>query len=347
MLLIGTLIASWVGTTGASMLLIHPLLRANANRRHKSHTVIFFIFLVSNVGGALTPLGDPPLFLGFLSGVPFFWTLKLLPHMAVLAVFLLLMYWLIEHRYYRQEIDEHHGRLLVDSNPEPVRVVGLRNLPLLLVIVFAVLLSGIFKWGAADVGGVHVPWQNIGRDVLLIVAGLTSLRITPRALRSANSFTWEPIREVAILFSAIFMTIIPALAILNAGSEGALGFLIGTLEHPWHYFWLCGGLSAFLDNAPTYLTFFNSVLGKFYEGMPKGESVPLLIEEHALLLEAISAGAVFMGAMTYIGNAPNFMVRSIAEERGVNMPSFFGYLARWSLLFVIPGLVLVTLIFFR
>jgi Na+/H+ antiporter NhaD/arsenite permease-like protein len=346
LLIIGTLIASWVGTTGASMLLIHPLLRANANRRHKAHTVIFFIFLVSNIGGALTPLGDPPLFLGFLSGVPFFWTLKLIPHMATLAAFLLVVYYLVDSRYYRIELREMRGEQPAPGN-EPVRLAGLRNVPLLLGIVLAVLLSGVFEWGEADVVGIHIPWQNLARDFTLVCIGLISLGVTPRQLRAENEFTWEPIREVAYLFAGIFMTIIPALAILNAGTHGALGFLIESVNHPWQYYWVTGSLSSFLDNAPTYLTFFNTVLGKFYSGVPFATSVPQMIEQHAVLLEAISAGAVFMGAMTYIGNAPNFMVRSIAEERGVAMPSFFGYLFRWSLLILVPGLLLVTLIFFR
>jgi Na+/H+ antiporter NhaD/arsenite permease-like protein len=346
-LLIGPLIAAWVGTTGASILLIHPLLRANANRLHKAHTVIFFIFLVSNVGGALTPLGDPPLFLGFLSGVPFFWTLKLLPHMTVLAAFLLVLYWLIDTYYYRRETQQVRSEHSLTVDGDPVRVDGLRNLPLLVAIVFAVLLSGVFHWGDAVIAGIHVPWQNIARDAVLIAVGLTSLRITPRSLRAANQFSWEPIREVALLFAGIFMTIVPALAILNAGTDGALGSIMQTIKLPWHFFWVTGGLSAFLDNAPTYLTFFNTVLGQQYSGMPTAESVPLLLEEHPVLLEAISAGAVFMGALTYIGNAPNFMVRSIAEERGVAMPSFFGYLFRWSLIILVPGLLLVTFLFFR
>jgi Na+/H+ antiporter NhaD/arsenite permease-like protein len=219
--------------------------------------------------------------------------------------------------------------------------------PLLLGIVFAVLLSGVFKWGEADVVGILIPWQNLARDFTLLSMGMISLGITPRTLRAENQFTWEPIREVAYLFAGIFMTIIPALAILNAGIHGALGFLIEAVTHPWQYYWVTGGLSAFLDNAPTYLTFFNTVLGKFYSGAPLATSVPQMITEHAVLLEAISVGAVFMGAMTYIGNAPNFMVRSIAEERGVAMPSFFGYLFRWSLLILAPGLLLVTLVFFR
>ncbi|MFQ5600454.1 MAG: sodium:proton antiporter [Candidatus Krumholzibacteriia bacterium] len=341
---IGTLIASWVGTTGASILLVHPLLRALANRRYKAHTVIFFIFLVSNIGGALTPLGDPPLFLGFLNGVPFFWTLHLIPHMLLLAAVLLAVYYVMDRHYYRRE-GQHHPP--TRGPAEPIHLAGLRNLPLLLGIVAAVLLSGVLHLHDVRVLGIDIPWHNLMRDAALVVIGLVSLRITPHELRAANQFTWEPIREVAYLFAGIFMTIVPALAILNAGERGQLAFLIRAVEAPLEYFWITGSLSAFLDNAPTYLTFLNTALGKFYAGTETHQAVHMLIEEHARVLTAISAGAVFLGAMTYIGNAPNFMVRSIAEERGVAMPSFFGYLARWSLPILVPCLALVTYVFFR
>ncbi len=343
-LLVGTVIASWTGTTGASMLLIHPLLRALENRRHKAHTVIFFIFLVSNIGGALTPLGDPPLFLGFLSGVPFFWTMHLLPHMLLLSAILLVAYYILDRRLYAREVEERS--VGTPQMVEPVRIDGMRNLPLLAGVVGFVLLSGILRWGEVHVFGTAIPKQDLLRDFGLIALGLISLKITPRALRQANQFTWEPIREVAYLFAGIFMTIIPALQILHAGEEGPLGFVIRSVQTPLQYFWITGGLSAFLDNAPTYLTFLNTALGNFYTGVPTREAVGKLIEEHTIILAAISAGAVFMGAMTYIGNAPNFMVRSIAEERGVAMPSFLGFLVRWSLPVLGPCLIVVTLIFF-
>ena len=344
LLAIGTLIASWTGTTGASMLLIHPLLRALANRRHRVHTVVFFIFLVSNIGGALTPLGDPPLFLGFLSGVPFFWTLHLIPHMCVLSGLLLVIYYVLDRRLYAGELRE--GSVVTASGSEPVRLDGLRNLPLLAGIVGFVLVSGIVHWDEVDVLGIVIPGQDLLRDAGLVVIGFVSLRITPGALRAANHFSWEPIREVAYLFAGIFMTIIPALQILHAGENGPLGFVIRMVDRPVEYFWITGGLSAFLDNAPTYLTFLNTALGRFYPGVPVRDAVHELIATHERVLAGISAGAVFLGAMTYIGNAPNFMVRSIAEERGVAMPSFLGFLGRWSLPVLGPCLIVMTVVFF-
>lgn len=348
LLLIGTLIASWVGTTGASMLLIQPLLRANQNRRYRAHTVIFFIFLVSNIGGALTPLGDPPLFLGFLNGVPFFWTMHLLPHMGVVAAVTLAIYFVLERRFYARDVRENEaGRRAFERGGDPVRVAGLRNLPLLLGIVAAVLFSGTVHWRDVHVLGIDIPLHNLARDGMLLAIGATSLLLTPRDLRLENRFTWEPIREVAFLFAGIFMTIVPALAILKAGEAGHLGFLIRAVESPMDYFWVTGALSSFLDNAPTYLTFLNTALGKFVPGVETHTAVHHLIAEHVRVLAAISSGAVFMGAMTYIGNAPNFMVRSIAEERGIRMPSFFGYMLRWSLPILVPGFLLVNLLFFR
>jgi Na+/H+ antiporter NhaD/arsenite permease-like protein len=348
LLLVATLIASWVGTTGASMLLIHPLLRANQRRRYRVHTVVFFIFLASNVGGALTPLGDPPLFLGFLSGVPFFWTLHLIPHLAVLAAMLLLTYYIVERRAYAKDVAEQAGGAAVfGRGDDPLRLAGRRNLPLLLGIVSVVLFSGTVQWRSVPVLGVHVPLQNLLRDGLLLAIGLASLWTTPRAFRAENQFTWAPMREVAYLFAGIFMTIIPALAILQAGEAGALGFLVRAVERPADYYWATGLLSAFLDNAPTYLTFLNTALGKYFTGVETHAAVARLIAEEVRILAAISAGAVFFGAATYIGNAPNFMVRAIAEERGVRMPSFFGFILRWSVPFLLPGLLLVALLFFR
>jgi len=347
MLLIGTLLASWMGTTGAAMLLIRPVLRANSKRIRKTHTIVFFIFLVANIGGSLTPLGDPPLFLGFLHGVPFFWTLRLLPHMLFTSVLLLVIYYVLDSRYYRMEM-----RLRKNEEPEtgeekvPIRVDGYHNFLFLAGILGGVLLSGLWKAGSVDVMGVHVHVQNLFRDGAILLMGALSLLSTSKKLRKDNEFTWEPIREVAYLFAGIFMTIIPALAILKAGAKGPFGFLIRSVEEPWHYFWVTGGLSSFLDNAPTYLTFFNTQLGQFYAGQEELVAVSKLIHEQPTYLAAVAAGAVFMGANTYIGNAPNFMVRSIAEEAGVDMPSFFGYMVRWSLPVLVPIFVLVTFIFF-
>ncbi len=348
-LAIGTVLASWFGTTGAAMLLIRPILRANASRRHRVHVVVFFIFLVANIGGSLTPLGDPPLFLGFLHGVPFFWTLNLLPHMGIAAVVLLVLFYVVDLRYWRRELAAGSRPALrpaaIDAGP--LRVDGLYNLLFLAGIMGAVLLSGMWQSErGVTIGGVFVEFPSLARDGLILIMGGLSLAATPRRLRDANGFSWEPIREVAILFGGIFMTIIPALAILRAGSEGHLGFLIESVTHPWHYFWVTGALSSFLDNAPTYLTFFNTQLGRFYPGLPEAQAVGLLVTENKVFLEAVAAGAVFMGANTYIGNAPNFMVKSISEEAGVPMPSFFGYMFRWSIPILIPVFILVTWVFY-
>ncbi len=351
LLLIGTAIASWVGTTGASMLLIRPLIRANAYRQNKIHLIVFFIFLVSNIGGSLTPLGDPPLFLGFLHGVPFFWTTTaLFPHMLLISVILIVLFFVVDTLMFKRE----GGVVPDDGASEPIRVDGLFNLIFLLGIVAAVLMSGTAKWGEINILGVHVAWQNIARDVLIVVMGLLSLRFTPFSgeLRQANEFSWEPIEEVAKVFAGIFMTIIPALAILKAGENGALRGLIGAIKEPIHYFWITGTLSSFLDNAPTYLTFFNTALGQLHltEAMvPEILSTPFdsLPKDHQTfvnLLTAISVGAVFMGANTYIGNAPNFMVKAIAEQSGIRMPSFFGYMI-WSVGILVPLFVIVTLVF--
>ncbi len=354
LLLIGTVIASWIGTTGASMLLIRPLIRANEYRKSKVHLVVFFIFLVSNIGGSLTPLGDPPLFLGFLHGVPFFWTTTaLFPHMLFISVILIVLFFIIDTFMFKRE----GGVVPDDGVSEPIRVEGLFNLVFLFGIVAAVLMSGTFKWGDINIFGVHVYWQNIARDVLIVVMGLLSLKFTPFSgeLRQSNEFSWEPIEEVAKVFAGIFMTIIPALNILGVGEKGALSGLIVAIQEPYHYFWITGILSSFLDNAPTYLTFYNTALGKLHlieAQVPEILNTPfaeLAVTEHQTfvrLLTAISVGAVFMGANTYIGNAPNFMVKSIAEQSGIRMPSFFGYMI-WSIVILVPLFVIVTFVFLR
>jgi Na+/H+ antiporter NhaD/arsenite permease-like protein len=342
LLLIGTILASLIGTTGASMLLIRPVLRSNSWRRHKVHTMVFFIFLISNIGGALTPLGDPPLFLGFLHGVPFFWTFKLLPHMAFASGILLALYFVLDTFYYRKE----EKTVQQSSAREPLEIQGTHNFLFLTGIVGGVLFSGLVKIGEVNIFGIHQSIENILRDCILIIMGLLSLVTTKKTIRRSNEFGWGPILEVAYLFAGIFMTIIPALAILKAGENGALGFLIRSVDRPAHYFWASGSLSSFLDNAPTYLTFFSSALGKFYPGMPEAEAVARLIVEKIPYLAAISAGSVFMGANTYIGNAPNFMVKSIAEEAGVAMPSFFGYIFKYSLPILVVLFVLMTFVFF-
>ncbi len=341
-LLIGTFLASWIGTTGASMLLIRPTLRANAWRKRKVHIIVFFIFLVSNIGGSLTPLGDPPLFLGFLHGVPFFWTFHLLPEMGFLAAALLALFFLVDNYYYRREEAEDKT-----FKKQPLQIDGLHNIVFLLGIIFAVLLSGLWHPGDVVLLGVHLPIESLVRDSIMILMGIFSLASTSSVIHKENEFTWFPIKEVAYLFAGIFMTIVPALAILRAGENGALAPLIISMKDPAHYFWVTGVLSSFLDNAPTYLTFFNTALGKFFSTVPANESVHMLIAQQNQFLKAISCGAVFMGANTYIGNAPNFMVKSIAEEAGLRMPSFFGYIFKYSLIILMPLFVLITLVFFR
>ena len=492
LLLIGTVLASWMGTTGAAMLLIRPILRANAWRKHQKHVVIFFIFLVANIGGSLTPLGDPPLFLGFLKGVDFFWTMKLLPVMLPVSIALLIIFYCFDTWLFRKE-----GEPPEDGVHEPLRLEGKWNFLLIAAIIGSILFStwagknwftkstiaehhrgievvttdgqtfkgyslsteksetdlkivtadgqtntvalasiktrnspkkpikpsplfneeekaeaatteleafvkkhgdkefdeaklkgdeakeynelretqfaavkkvnalrGTISHDESD--GIHlldvtVPYTNLLRDGLLLLIAFLSMRITPMYkmvkdehghdvpaegeeetnVRAANGFTWEPIREVAKLFAGIFICMIPAILILKAGTEGALGVVINAVMNPDNsannmmYFWFTGVLSSFLDNAPTYVVFFNTA----------GGDPATLMGPMAQTLLAISCGAVFMGANTYIGNAPNFMVKSIAEEKGVEMPSFFGYMG-WSILFLIPVFIIVTLFFF-
>ena len=341
-LMIGTLLSSVIGTTGSAMLLIRPIIRANAHRKNKVHIIVFFIFLVANIGGSLTPLGDPPLFLGFLHNVSFFWTLSLFPHMALLSGILLTMFFFLDTYYLKKE------NIVEDKNEEkePIRILGWHNAFFLLGVIGGVLFSGMVKLPEANIFGIHLGFQNIVRDVFLVLMGILSLKTTKKVIREGNGFTWFPIQEVAILFAGIFMTIIPALALLKAGESGPLGFIVSAVKEPMHYFWITGGLSSFLDNAPTYLTFFNTALGKFFPGMAEVDAVPLLMTTKKIFLQAISTGAVFMGAMTYIGNAPNFMVKSIAEENDIQMPSFFGYMIKYSFIYLLPAFVVVTLVFF-
>jgi Na+/H+ antiporter NhaD/arsenite permease-like protein len=354
LLLIGTFLASLIGTTGAAMVLIRPLLRANDWRRNKVHLVIFFIFLVANIGGSLTPLGDPPLFLGFLHNVPFFWvTTGILNVMLFTAALVLIVFFVVDTMLYRKE----GKKPAADPKGGGIRIEGAHNFLFLLGVMGAVIMSGSLKLDAVTIygGGSHpvqVPLQNWLKDLIILAMGILSLRTTARSLREKNDFSWFPIKEVAYLFAGIFMTIIPALAILKAGPAGALADLTNNVHGPVRYFWATGILSSFLDNAPTYLTFFNAALGDLgrveadIPGMLGYLGEGLRNADFIGDLKAISAGAVFMGAMTYIGNAPNFMVKSIAEESGIPMPSFFGYLLKWSLPVLVPIFILATFIFF-
>ena len=431
---IGTALASWMGTTGAAMLLIRPILRANEWRKYRVHVVVFFIFLVANIGGSLTPLGDPPLFLGFLKGIDFFWTMALLPAMIPVVIILLIIFFIVDTVLFRKE-----GTPPDDGEKEPLRLQGVWNFVLIAGIIGAILWSksladGPFKDHSVaqkmapqiktaeekmattkakletyaeehendttikfdksnheyyelrenhlharaavnslraqkthdenrgiSIFGVTVPYFNLVRDGLLILIAIISLLYTPMYktvkdehghnlpesseletnIRAANGFTWAPILEVAKLFIGIFICMIPALKILQAGIDGSLSTVVlavqTTTNDPVNamYFWLTGVLSSFLDNAPTYVVFFNTA----------GGDPTSLMGPMAQTLLAISCGAVFMGANTYIGNAPNFMVKAIAEENGVRMPSFFGYML-WSVVILVPIFVLVTFVFF-
>ncbi len=349
-ILIGTILASWMGTTGAAMLLIRPLIRANAHRKHKVHVIVFFIFLVANIGGSLTPLGDPPLFLGFLKGVDFFWTTTaMLKPMVFMVICLLALFYMFDRYYFGHELIPESNR---NDESHKLGLEGSFNLLLLLGVIGGVLLSGFWKPTmivadkvvpySFDVFHVKVEIQNLVRDCLLLVLTYVSWTLTSRKIREANEYTWFPIIEVAKLFAGIFITIIPAIAILKSGAHGALASVVSSVStesgNPINnmYFWATGILSSFLDNAPTYLVFFNTA---------GGNPVSLMGEMSNTLL-AISAGAVFMGAMTYIGNAPNFMVKSIVEETGISMPSFFGYMTKYSIPILLPLFILVSLIFF-
>ena len=340
-LLVGGILASIMGTTGASMLLIRPLIRANDNRKSSAHVVIFFIFIVSNIGGSLTPLGDPPLFLGFLKGITFFWTAAhIWPDTLFLMVVLLIMFFLLDSWMYKNE-----GVRREDPTPDDARFGfdGAINFVLLGCVVALVLISGVWKPGVVfNIYGTDVALPGVVRDIGMVVVTFISLAITPRGVHASNQFNWEPMKEVAKLFAGIFLTIIPVIAMLQAGVNGPFGAVVRAVTNadgspnPAMYFWATGILSGFLDNAPTYLVFFNTAGGDPVQLMG-----PL-----ATTLAAISAGAVFMGALTYIGNAPNLMVKAIAEDRGVKMPSFFGYMA-WSFGILVPLFVILTFLFFR
>src|SRR6185312_9777199 len=339
---LGTVLASWMGTTGAAMLMIRPLIRANDNRKHQVHVVIFFIFLVANAGGALTPLGDPPLFLGFLKGVDFFWTTRhLLAPTLVLCGMLLAVFYALD-RVYLARADERLPESADPTPPQPILIEGKVNFVFLGLVLAGVLLSGVWKPGVSwTVLDARIELQNVVRDVILVAAALLSLAFTAKTTRERNHFTWGPILEVAKLFIAIFITIIPVIAMLRAGTSGAFAPVVhlvtgadGQPVNAW-YFWLSGALSSFLDNAPTYLVFFNMA----------GGDAQHLMTAMATTLVALSAGSVYMGAVTYIGNAPNFMVKAIAEHRNVKMPSFFGYMA-WSFAILLPAFAIITVLFF-
>jgi Na+/H+ antiporter NhaD/arsenite permease-like protein len=310
---LGALLASAIGTTGASMLLVRPLLSTNQERRYIVHTVIFFIFIVSNVGGCLTALGDPPLFLGYLRGVPFTWTFRLWPEWLFANTVLLAVYFVWDSRVYQREPPE---RIRLDrARVKPLRLGGAHNLGLLVAVVAATVL-------------LPSPWRELGTAAVVLISWQT----TSAHLYRANRFSVQPILEVMAVFAGIFATMLPALALLRAN-----GHLL-TLERPWQYFWATGLLSTFLDNTPTYLTFLTL-------GQSQGLANEVVGVPHDVLI-GISLGAVMMGANSYLGNGPNFMVRAIAEHRGVKMPSFGGFML-YSGLIVIPVFIVLSVVFLR
>ncbi len=322
LLALGACLASFIGTTGASMLLIRPLLRMNRGRLRVAHLPVFFIFLVSNTGGLLTPLGDPPLFLGFLKGVSFFWTLQNLKYeWLIVNGLLLVIFFVWDTRATRGD-----ERPPTAADAKPLRLRGLLGFALLAGVLGAVVSKGSLTGTALE--PYFLP------EIAQLLLGLVSLTVTSQELRQANRFSWVPIVEVAVLFIGIFVAMVPALERLKLHGD-KLG-----MTEPWQYFWLTGGLSAFLDNAPTYLTF-----GTLAAGPGAADFSVLMSAEKENVLAAISCGAVFMGALTYIGNGPNFMVKAMAEEDGYAMPSFFGYLG-YSILILIPLFILVTFVLF-
>ncbi len=341
LLAVGTVLASIVGTTGAAMILIRPLIRANDDRRHNAHVVVFFIFLVANIGGSLSPLGDPPLFIGFLKGVDFFWTTQhLWLETLTVAAIVLAVFTAID--LYCRRLDRIDGFPKDPTPDSPLRIHGKVNFVLLAVVIAAILMSAQWKPGISfSIASAELQLQDLLRDAIFVICVIASIALTPKKDRDANGFSWGPIQEVAILFAGIFICIVPVMAMLQAGAHGPFAPVLALVTHadgsnnPAAYFWLTGGLSSFLDNAPTYLVFFQLA----------GGDPQVLMTAQAATLAAISSGAVFMGANTYIGNAPNFMVYAIARQAGVKMPSFFGYMV-WSGLVLIPTFILATFLFF-
>lgn len=348
-LAIGTVLASVIGTTGAAMVLIRPIIRANEWRKHKMHTIIFFIFLICNIGGSLTPLGDPPLFMGYLRGVPFFWCLThLWPMYLFTSVVLLAIYYVIESKRYKKDLAE--GCVQPEHSGEKLQFDGLINVAFIVLILIGTYSSGFlagldaFTNADGSTKGITLfthgeetavaTYPNLIKDLIYLVAIALSMKFTKKTLREENNFNWGAMEEVAKLFIGIFITMIPALALLEA-KGASLG-----LQEEWQFFWSTGLLSGFLDNTPTYLVFLTTAAS-----LGAAEGIVTTVGTVAVpLLIAVSAGAVFMGALSYIGNAPNFMVRSIAEEHDIKMPSFFGYM-KWSFGILVPVFLLDTLIF--
>ena len=335
LLAFGALLANFLGTTGASVLLFKPYIHANRNRNHKAHLVLFFIFIVGNMGGLLTPLGDPPLFLGFLNGIDFFWTTSLWPQWLVANTYLLATFLIVDFFYWRKDHRSYTSNK--NATDDVFHFFGKRNFIFLTFLLFLVLLqSPSIGMPLGAFVGMILPVQNLTLPIIpaalaqLFVAGL-AFATTPKLIRHTNEFSWLPIREVAILFIGIFITMIPALEVLRQQSSRL------ALDHPWQYFWLTGGLSSILDNAPTFLAF--STLAAGNEGIA---SLPF---SKPIILSAICCGSVFMGANTYIGNGPNFLIKAMAEKNQIKMPGFFMYAFLAFILFL-PLYLILTFMFF-
>lgn len=345
-LILGTLFSSFIGTTGSSMLFVRPIIKMNAWRKRRAHVMVFFIFLVSNIGGCLTPIGDPPLLMGFSRGVPFAWSFRLFPVLLVNMVILLLIFYVIDKKEYRKDLADGM-RPDISSGRTRFRIRGIHNVIFLAMIILAVVLSGVlpqfpvFQDASGETIGIHIygevsfPVTALIEVIIILIAAFLSFYTTKKEIRTSNHFTWGSIREVAVLFIGIFITMQPALMILREVGSG-LG-----LTKPFQMFWATGALSSFLDNTPTYLVFLTAAGAT---GFTTGMATAVGIIPVKMLM-AISCGAVFMGANTYIGNAPNFMVKSISDENGVRMPSFFGYMW-WSIRFLIPVFIIDMLLFF-
>lgn len=346
MLAVGTLFSSWIGTTGASMLFVRPIIQMNSWRKNKRHIMIFFIFLVSNIGGCLTPIGDPPLLMGFSRGVSFFWSMRLLPVLLLNMVILLFIFYRLDKKAYQKDISK--GLMPQINEDEPlIKIKGLHNFLYIIMIVVAVILSGVlpkmslFQNSAGEVLSIPIFREvslsipSVIEIVIILLAAWLSFKTTKKEVRVQNHFTWGAIQEVAVLFVGIFITMQPALMVLKSAGAN-LG-----ISQPYQMFWVTGALSSFLDNTPTYLVFLTTAGAMNFT---TGITTTLGIIPVKMLM-AISCGAVFMGANTYIGNAPNFMVKSISDENGVNMPSFFGYIG-WSLRYLIPVFIIDMIVFF-
>jgi Na+/H+ antiporter NhaD/arsenite permease-like protein len=335
-LAIGWVLASIMGTTGAAMLLIRPLIATNQQREHKVHTVLFFIALVANCGGLLTPLGDPPLFMLFLRGAPFDWFLCLIPEWLTMGAILLGIYFLLDTYYYKRE---HWTSLSTDTREvSPLRLSGSFNFVYLIGVVLAVAYLNASAIPAMEASDAPFWLIHIREIVLLVLTGLSLVTTTKKVRFEMNKFSWMPITEVAVLFLGIFVTMTPVLVYLRAHAA-----MLGLTE-PWQFYYATGALSSFLDNTPTAVAFHSVALGLPADQLATmGGNVVAGVP--TILLQAISLGSVMFGAMTYIGNGPNFMVKAIAERRGVKMPSFFGYMWKFSLLVLLPVYIIVQLIF--